>query len=715
LASSGNYRLNLVWVSHGEQLRADLNALQSKLSGVTQEAGRGQRQMGLWGQPDEGNWNYDPICLRRFYRLRVATAVTSLGEFESKLGEIDSLAATMKDGNLVGLGDRLNWLGDQAISMSNKYGLAVGSIQDQLRAFYSSGFTRTTPGMAAGWADILAQIQLITEGADPAKMAVGVAGLTQATGGGANPVSSAKRIRDIIGVVLRGSTAFRGEDIARDIGKLSGAGPALNMTPEQIFAVYGTAGKVGGSGAVIGRGITQLLTASLANPKTKSQKAAFAALGLPSDPGQLRQIGGFNVLMTLLRGIGPISGPARSALGNEGLTDEEALATPGLPQGKIGLLYKAIGRMESVRQVLSLASVGGADEIQKFLDSIRDGEKTERGLQQSRIVNEHRWYQQMAESQKNARMTIMRGFEFALKPAAHAVKRVSDEINRHQKATTIALGGAAAAGLFLKFFAGSSIAGTVMNRIPGLRRFAGAGERAGALGTAMAIGSGAEAFISQGTGRRSDPLWVVIDPLSWFFPGAPSGMGVNDKKPTGPGIPKPPVVPVWARRVGGFAGPVAAAAFAGFEVQDWLRHLGRGNNPLVEDVLRHANVSPTSTWGRRNPAVRNLFAQYVKGSFTKSEFENRLERMALHGVNIPGNADDALRRADRRARYTGPAGVGISGEADVTIRLEPADELRKTVKGQTLGVKVPIGTGNIPQHRGKNEVQLGAAAGASVR
>lgn len=719
MSSRSRYYNELVWASHGEQLRADLNATLTKLSGLHTQLGTGQRQMGLWGNQMKALGTTLRYAFAGSIVYGVATAITSLGEFEAKLGEIDAVAADVQGGNLVSLGDRLEDLGTRALITSNKYGIAVSNIQDFQRAFFSAGFTQQATrniDQAQKWADTLAQVQLFAEGADPTKLGTGIAGLIANTGGRANPGAAAGRFRDLIYGVLKYSNVFRGEDISRDIGRLSAAGPALNMTPEQIFAIYGSAGAAGGSGAVIGRGIAQLLTASLANPKSKDQKMAFAQLGLPTTPGQLRQLGGMEILRRLLEGIGPISPSGARGLRSEDLTDEEALAGSGVGGNRIDLLYKAIGRMESVRQVLNLAATGGIESIEAFERRIREAEKNHQGAQAAEIANNRRWYQQMNEAQKNLRTSLARGVEPALEDFGNAVKDASDFVVKHPRESAAVVGGGLAVATIMKIITGAGI-GNILTRIPGINRIPGIG-RAGQLGPAMLVGSGVGAFASTGTGTRADPIWVVIDPLSWFFPGAPNNS--QNQLPgggPGPGIAKPPIVPLWARRVGGIGGPIAAAAFAGYEVQDWLRHLGRGNNPLVEDVLRHGNVRADSTWGKRNPRVRALFAQYAKGAFTKHGFEERLERLAMQGVNIPGSADEALRRtaqADRRGRHAPP--VSVKGEAQVTVVLQPSEALKRTIKGQKLGAtKIPLGSGNIPQHRGKKEVTPGAGAGASGR
>jgi hypothetical protein len=680
----------------------------------------GSKQMGIWGQQMKAIGTSIRYAFAGAIVYGVATAITSLGEFEAKMGEIDSLAAKFTaGGNLESMGKGLEDLGDHALSLSNKWGIAVSGIQDQMRAFYSSGFTNSGAGQAKKWTDVLAQIQLITEGADPASMAVGVAGLTQATGGAGNPALSAARIRDIIAVTLKQSTAFRGEDIARDIGRLSGAGTALRMTPEQIFAVYGTAGMVGGSGAVIGRGVTQLLTASLANPKTKAEKQAFASLGLPTNPDALRQMGGYQVLLKLLQGIGPISGPARSALGNAGLSDEEALGMPGLPTGKISVLYKALGRMESVRQVLSIASVGGADKLQGFLDMIENGEKQGQGLQQANIVNQHRWFQQMNEAQKNARMQVARGFEPIMKEFSKGVVWFSGQTIRHPHVTTAVVGAAAGIGLMMKILAGTSIAG-LAGRLPILRRFPGLSRtvgRAPELGTAMLVGAGTAAFTSQGTGTRSNPIWVIIDPLSWFFPGAPSGMAPTGPVPPGGGVPG--IFKKGSRRfprIPGGIGPGVVGTAAVAEAAFLLFGGAGGDDESISN--RNRNLSKAYT---AHPALRNAIRAYGEWMQGKRKIEKGDNppwlRAITGGLNQWGQFDpkksfDILQsneRANRAVRHGGAGiGAGLQGEANVQITLQPADELKKTLKGQKLGVKVPLGTGTIPQHRGKKETHPGA-------
>src|SRR5205823_1010981 len=92
------------------------------------------------------------------------------------------------------------------------------------------------------------QLALGGEVGDPQALAGGISGFIQGMGRNAvrNPGRSAARLSDIIAEVIKRSPTILGTDITRDIGRLGAAQTAMNMTPEQIFAVYGAAAMRGG-------------------------------------------------------------------------------------------------------------------------------------------------------------------------------------------------------------------------------------------------------------------------------------------------------------------------------------------------------------------------------------------------------------------------------------------------------------------------------------
>jgi hypothetical protein len=129
--------MNVIWTSHGAQLQRDINSFLGQFNQVGGQMDRQSRKMSLWGQQMRALGTTIRYALAGATVYAVASAVSSLGEFENKLGVIDSLAAKMsRGGKLEGLGKGIEGVGDYALKMSNKFGIAVDDIQQHMIAFY---------------------------------------------------------------------------------------------------------------------------------------------------------------------------------------------------------------------------------------------------------------------------------------------------------------------------------------------------------------------------------------------------------------------------------------------------------------------------------------------------------------------------------------------------------------------------------------------------
>lgn len=719
---SSDYRLNLIWTSHGAQLRADIERNIGGLVGFDRQVRSHTRNLGLWGQQMRAVGTTIRYALAGATVYAVAESVTGLGRFLDRLGEIDALAGEMRGGNLTSLGRDLNTLGDTAIDVSNKWGLAVDDVQQHMIRFYSS-FGDDVRGrrglkMLQEYSETMAEISMFAEGADPQALGGGLAGMIiGATPPGQTPDIPAQgaRMRDIIARVMQETPTVRGEDIARDIGRLGAAQTAARMTPEEIWAVYGLAARSGGSPAVIGRGVTQLLASEIIRPQTEDQMAAFRRAGLPTDPTRLRQMGGFQILERMMQAVAPngarFTNP--SALGVEGLDDEAAIAGSGATGINLTLASQLFGRQESFRQFLNLMAQGGVPALKDFIDGINEAKDTELGRQMADQRNRQRAYQQLAATQRNVGLTVARGVDPAIRPIVERLNDIGGWITR-QNPTAVAggvgaIGGAALASRLIFSTGLGGLLGRGMARIPGLRglaaRFPGLAARAPQLAAASMVGSGLGAFSATGEGQqrsgsRSNPYWVVIDPLSWFMPGAPGG-----------------------RAMGGEGGPVAAAGPGRRGIRPWMLPVGLASAAAAEAGLLTQIPGATrrgddeannrARFQRWIAAARGAGAPRTAAMFQRamrmgdpadmSDFERRVLRV---GMTNPQRAEAMLQHSRTRDRGGRDANVQVAGEAIVRLVGTPALDklLRMADREPFLPVKLDQVVGP-PRFRGQQKTQ----------
>lgn len=733
---SSDYRMNLIWSSHGEQLRADLEANIGGLTGMRGEMQRGTTQMGLWGQQIRAVGTTLRYMFAGAVVYGVVTAVNALSTFESKLGDIEGLAAKIgSDGKVTRLGGMLDDLGDNALKTSNKFGIAVTDIEDYMARFYSSFEPKGTQAQAmqqaTRWAtDISALTRALGgEVGDPGQLAGGIAGLIHGIPGGTNNIhAQTVRISDIISYITQRSPVITGKDITRDIGRLGAAQVATGMSPEQIFSVYGAASLKGGSPAVIGRGITQLLAASLMNPKTAQNKAAFRDAGLPSSPNALRAFeykgtqGGMAVLLRMMDAIFPKGASRKTArlLADESVGDVNAIS--GARGVNLNLAYRLYGRQESLRQVLALLSGGSAGTLD-FVSGTKRAERQNLTIQRANIVLERSTLQLGTNAQRNLTLQLVRGFDPVLHSFAKAASWISDAVVGHRTAASATVMGAAGAQLASRVFLGTGVlglAGRGLLRIPGIGRvmssnpalrgiFGSAAAKGGAMSAAALVGSGLGAFSSKALGTRTDPYWVVIDPLSWFMPGAPSGLGGGGNEPPGTNVPK--VIPPWMKGLGGATLLIATPVIAKMvkdEVDKRAEKAGKfraipKGHPLLDlfgDTQDRATGMTLHLKGHGQGATPSAAQKRILDAYRKKEI----------------TADQAEARLSKTMSRTSGGRAGgspvtdIQGTVEGSVKVEATPELKKLLKVDThIAVKFWPPTQAASGTRGKKKNIRGKA------
>jgi hypothetical protein len=372
----------------------------------------------------------------------ITGAIAKLNQFNQQLGTINSLATRInQQGQITTLGGKLEDVGSEAILLSNKLGIAVGDIEQYMGRFASAfdlSGSKSSLRDLREYVSTVAGLQayLGSEAGDPQALSGAIAGFVNAIPGGRQNVgATTNRVANLIAYLTAKTPNITGRDISRDIGRMSAAMNATNMTPEQVFGVWGAAGGVGGSASMLGRGVAQLLTQSLVRPTTKPEKEGFSAMGLPTDPTALRNMGGINVLMQMLQHVERSGGRITNRAATRG--GDLATLQSSISGVDITPIYQAFGRIQSVQQFLNLLSQGGSKALRDWIKSLKEAET--QNVHQARVnaAMQKRGLAQYQQSFSNLGLSLARSVDPLYAGPGTAVKFLSDEAARHRTGTSV--------------------------------------------------------------------------------------------------------------------------------------------------------------------------------------------------------------------------------------------------------------------------------------
>lgn len=584
----------------------------------------------------------------------VAAGIRKLGEFKTQLGQVDALAAQLnKKGELVGLGKQLDDVGSQAILMSNKFGIAVGDVQSYMQRFFSSfdppgGSKQRIQEMSVYTTALLNLSTAIgTEAGDPGKLAGGLTGLINAMPGGRkSPGKTAGDVADMFAVLLRNTPALTGADIASAAGRMASAKSLAKMSVPEIMSAFGVAAQTGGSPAVMIRGMTQLLGASLLRPTKPESLATYQAAGLPTDPNALAAMGGQKVLEKLVQFVEG---------GKRGKDKENFNLTA---------VYKAFSRQESVRQFVNLLAQDGVKGLRDFKKSLDEGTKgnmakkmADQRLKQSTLLR-------MDAARSNLGLSLVGGANWPLEHLlADPIIAVSNAAAKHRTTTQAVMGGALSLG------AASALRRLgVFSNLGG--KFGKLGKGVGLLGAAQrtAIGGALTTEALPGAiaglavdGSRGNPFWVIIHPLSWSV-GSPGGLS----QPIGdsPLLGKKSMfnkygkyAPMAGAMAALVASPIVAQEIAQvFAKDDVSSGKARGLSsgfPLLSKFaksIRGSGMSGSFFQDHPSTAQQQILDAYTKRYISAQTAESRLAK-------LEGTLDVTMKLTDEQGRNLGKATV----------------------------------------------------------
>lgn len=642
----------------------------------------------------------------------VQSAIQSLGEFKSQLGDVDALASQLnRRGQLIGLGGQLADVGSEAILMSNKFGIAVGDVESYMQRFFSSfnppGTAKQRVAEMTTYTNAILNLvsALGSEAGDPQKLAGGLTGLINAMPGGRqNPGKAAGTVADYFAVLLRQTPSLTGGDIATAAGRFASAASLAKMSVPEILSTFGVAAQTGGSPAVIIRGITQLLGQSLMHPTRPQSLNTYRAAGLPTDPNALAAMGGQKVLETLIKYV------------------QEGSHGPGKHNANLDAIYNAFSRQESVRQFVNLLAQGGIPALRDFNKSLHQGVKenmaqqmAQRRLRQSSLVR-------MTQATHNLGISLVQGADWPLEHlVADPIIGVSNFAARHRTTTQGIVGGAVSLG-----------AANALRRLGVFRGMGRFGKLGRLIGGASAIEQAAigqaiskeelPAAISGGAadGSRANPYWVIISPLSWsvgspgglsqpvpnpghtsteskiahslwsrvkgFLPGSAAVAGLTSSGRAALGMAARGLIGV-APKVGGGVGLGYLMAMAFPENAGHGSRLGFGDYNLA-GMFPHTNFNNL-------PVLKRLASGRNRDSaFGSSKaVSNVIGRLLDHDIS-PQRAEQLLEGALRRATQNNAIQVAGAAKLDVTVTTKHPDG----TSSRTVKRGVPVKLWNAKQY-----------------
>jgi hypothetical protein len=287
--------------------------------------------------------------------------VRNLGEFQAKLGEIQSIASG--PGGVPLLDSQIDRLGTRLIDVSNKTSQPIADLQEGVLNLYST-IGDVPPDEAAKMMETISRVA-ITSQSDIESTTQALLGLLNAFGEGTDQLG---KFGDEFKRVIQLSAGMSGSQYAGKLGVLSQSASLARFTPEQMGALAVGATRFGGSSATNMTYLSQLMT-YLVNPTTAKEKAAFAGIGLNQQ--QLRTLPGWQILQTVLTAVNKRGGvgisPALASASDETLSmmDEQGLtgSQAGLTGGGAALLQQLFGRMQSRRMAAVLSRLQTPDQV----------------------------------------------------------------------------------------------------------------------------------------------------------------------------------------------------------------------------------------------------------------------------------------------------------------------------------------------------------------
>lgn len=677
-----NRTIRTTWVGQGGNVLATIGRLNSELRGLGTSADQVNRRTGILGQQFRALGTTIRYALAGSVIFGSLRALSTLSEYQKKLGQIQAITDRPGPGGgtILGFDSRdLAKLNKDIQDVSVSTVSSLGDIQDSVLLIQSS-FQNLPEERVMQFARLFNEAAQVTQAsAEGASNAI-IGMLGAFAPGQRGNLEQAQRMARIYTQLISVSAGIRGDVGANIVSQLSGSALQGGFSPEQMAGLLTTVSFAqAGAPRIAGLGLGQLMV-NILRPKTAQEKQAYAEAGLPTDPNELAKMGGMKVLQQLMAAVRKRGGLRFTP----GMTEEDvsAATTPeevGVTGGGTALAYQFFGRVQALRQFAILMNAG-TDAINKNVAEMHRG------------IPVHDRFMKIYQEETLARAaqswaTFSVSFVQTMSPVLNLMARLTETSTTFLRHNPRVAQGLAAGVLGLGVAGRFGLLGKVSRVLFGGRGLAGAARLEAlpqqvprALLEAEALPA---ALAGAGQGSRAAPFWVIIHPLSWAL-GAPGG-GITDKGGGG-GLP-PAVVPWWRRggRLGRFGllrggGAVAAMAMlAGNEISTGAGEADRRRS--FADVIRMIRGNPrifprlSQTYpaleqGNLEGQAAAVWQMLAGGKIRPGQAERMLRANALgtqrfgHHAGFPGIFWQAL-----TAGISRPQGqqATLKGKADVTV------------------------------------------------
>lgn len=688
------------------------NDIRARLGEMRSGFAQNRQEMDMWGKSS----SYVNNQLRALgTTLRYAFAgtaifgtlalVKNLGDFQAKLGEIQSIA-TGPNG-LPLLDRQIDDLGNRLINVSNETTQPIADLQSGVLSLYST-IGNVPQDEAADLMKTIAETSIVAQ-SNIEDTTQALLGMIDAFGRGTKEIP---KFGDEFYRVIQLSAGMSGHIYAQQLGRLSASATLSGFSPEQMGALAVGATRFGGSPATNMRGLAQLMTFVM-NPTAGKTEKAFQGLGLGRN--ERNKLGGYAVLQRVLSAVNKagLKGNPR------GLTDDVVAQLDenypnGAPNSALGLsgeggnlLAKLFPRIEGRRIAAVLARLQTPDQVRgtpnktlaQYLQQVSHGTETvDKAMARAM---DYRRINQAANAMHNFGIEIGTALSPLLQYPARGITGLASSFNRQKwgvgpvSGQQIEIGGAAV---------GLAVLLRTLQRGPGsLVRGAGA---AGAV-TDLLSGD------TQRGHSPANPLYVaVVYSLS-----GPGGAGFRRGVPTGGGGVPGGAAESEITKSGrlarfGRAGLRAAkytpwvwAPLAAYEVSDALfgdggatanrrARAAKSSHPLLRWLSQDRSLignaaaagAPITDWRNLTPAEKKVLDMFDAGKISSASAERR-----LHAVTTR-----------EHFKASGAQPFAVKGKVDVTIH----DDRTKKKVHVTTDLYQDF-TAPAPQVKGKDKTYRG--------
>lgn len=675
----GQYRINLVWTSHGGQVLATMGQIQSgmrQVGGTSVNEGRNlgyfNRQMMAIG-----------TTMRYFFAggaiFGTMNAFSQFAEFQSKLGDLAAISPTFDRGTITEIGNEL-------LRQSTALATPVTELEQSARNIQST-LQDLDPEQVTRFTELFGKGALVAE-TDAYNFGNAVMGMRNAFN---LSLSEMGTVADEFFQVISLSAGMTGDEWAKFSGRVVAGSAQAGASLEEMNAITVLMTREGATAATNVRHLAQFMM-QLRNP-TQEAIPFWRQIGL--DPQTLRTAPFRDIISKLLGAIRERGGLRRLKSSEIMAMEEDMEFMPTKPGGGISLLMDLFGRIESRRaamvvlgEMLNPPEEGNKsyeELLRIFESSTAEADNlnaaVERALDRKRI--------------QQAGIALRNMFIDALNPAERLINRTASWIT-DQSDPRIAQGAAAALAAYGLFRVGR---GTVRG-LGGLGRWArglgGAGVMVNQMGAAP-------------TGTFTNPFWVIIHPIS----NAPGFGGLPIPGGGGRGTPGGAGRGGWRGRIGGagrflrFAGPAGTAAWFLADAEE------AGGGVITPQVVQRS-------MNRNRDFITPRFEAYARRMMGGNPTQQELARAMTQNMwvwrqgfmrdasNFAPTADQlasAMRVEERMRSHTAVEENRLGVFVDVSEDAKKLLKVNVTSSGKRSRVHVPVGHsawqgGATPQFRG---------------